>query len=272
MKRIEEYLTESAREGLLPWTAQVEAAGRYALSLAEVEETALSRGLFPARYQRNRRMIDTAGQLRLFRSSVCVVGCGGLGGYVVEELARLGVGTITAVDPDVFEEHNLNRQLYSLPSLLGEVKVEVVRKRVAEVNPAVRLVPIREAFGGENGAALLAGSDVAVDALDNVTARLALAEACTERGVPLVHGAIGGWFGQIVTQMPGERSIERLYVGREDGFGVEKQLGNPSFTPAVVASIQVAEVCKLLLGTGKTLGGRKLSIDLLAMETHEIEV
>ena len=100
--------------------------------------------------------------------------------------------------------------------------------------------------------------------------RLALAETCAKLGIPLVHGAIGGWYGHVVTQFPGEDTVQKIYSHWVEGKGIEKQLGNPAFTPAVVASLEVAEVCKVLLGTGKPLRRRKLSIDLLEMEIQEI--
>ncbi len=87
------FVRDYADGQLLPWHRQVEAAGRFGATLAQVEEVALERGILPARYQRNRNVISVDDQLTLFRSRVAVIGCGGLGGYVVEELARLGVGT-----------------------------------------------------------------------------------------------------------------------------------------------------------------------------------
>src|SRR6266567_2964839 len=115
MEELHRFLREHAEGDLLPWLAQNAAAERFGFSLAHVEETALAAGFLPARYQRNRQAISVNQQLTLFRSRVAVIGCGGLGGYVIEELARLGVGTIIAIDPDVFEEHNLNRQILSSP-------------------------------------------------------------------------------------------------------------------------------------------------------------
>ena len=109
-----------------------------------------------------------------------------------------------------------------------------------------------------------------VDALDSIPTRLALANTCTEMDLPLVHGAIGGWYGQVVTQFPGDDTIQRLYAHWTQGKGVEQQLGNPSFTPALVASIQVAEVCKIVLGRGEKLRHRKLAVNLLDMEFEEI--
>src|SRR5512133_248942 len=134
------FLKECVEGDLIPWVAQVAAAERFGVSLAQVESSILALGLLPARYQRNRQAISAEQQRILFHSRVAVIGCGGLGGYVIEELARLGVGTIIAIDPDVFEEHNLNRQLLSSPATLGRAKVEAAAARIAEINPAVTLV------------------------------------------------------------------------------------------------------------------------------------
>jgi molybdopterin/thiamine biosynthesis adenylyltransferase len=266
MDDLKGFLEEHAEGDLLPWHRQLEASRRFGLTIAETEEAILAHGLLPARYQRNRTTIPQAGQRELFRGQVAVVGCGGLGGYVIEELARAGVGRIVAIDPDAFVEHNLNRQLLSTPASLGMAKVEAAARRVGEVNPAVTLVPLRTAFSRGNGAELLAGCRVAVDCLDAIASRLELAEACSAAGIPLVHGAIAGWYGQLTTQFPGEATLQAVYRSRSGGPGVETSLGNPSFTPAVVASLEVAEVCKLLLGQGTALRGRQLIVDLLSME------
>lgn len=272
MDELRQFLAERAENGLISWASQVAAAERFRTTLAQVEETALLQEILPARYQRNRQAINIAQQLTLFQGVVAVAGCGGLGGYIIEELARLGVGTIVAIDPDVFEEHNLNRQLLSSPARLGEAKVESAAARVAEINPAAALVPVQIAYAPKNAAQLFQGVQVVVDALDSVSTRLALSDSCDSLGLPLVHGAIGGWFGQVVTQFPGDGTIRQLYSRWVEGKGLEQRLGNPSFTPALVASIEVAEVCKILLGTGNTLRNRKLSINLLDMEFEEIRL
>lgn len=272
MTALDTYLRENAEGDLVPWHCQVEAAERFTLTLPQTEEAILRLELLPARYQRNRRMFTTGQQLQIFLSRVAVIGCGGLGGYIIEELARLGVGTIIAIDPDIFVEHNLNRQLYSSPRLLGCSKVEAAAARVAEINPAVKLHPVQQAFTAANGPALLQECAVAVDALDSVSTRLELAEVCDAENIPLVHGAIGGWYGQMFSQLPGERVLQRLYADRQDNSGVEKQLGNPSFTPAIIASLEVAETCKLLLGLGTRLSNRKLAVNLLDMEIDEIHL
>jgi len=266
------FLANCARGDLLPWADQVAAADRFHRTVGSVEGAALELGLLPARYQRNRRTLSTAEQLRLFQSRVVIVGAGGLGGYVVEELARLGVGTLVVADPDTFEEHNLNRQLLASPANLGAPKVEAAVERVGTINPAVRVVPVRYAFSRENGAELLAGAGAAVDALDTVTARVALARACRDLGVPMVHGAIAGWYGQMATQMPGEDITPFIYPSGNEPKGVETNLGNPAFTPAAVASLQVAEVVKILLGQGRCLSRRMLFLDFLEMEFMEVPI
>jgi molybdopterin/thiamine biosynthesis adenylyltransferase len=270
VKALPEFLQSGAEQNLLPWACHLAAAEEFRVSLAEVEGVALSLGLMPSRYQRNLQTITVQNQLKLFRSRVAVIGCGGLGGYVIEELARLGVGTLVAIDPDVFEEHNLNRQLLSTTSALGRAKVEMAAERVAEINPATTLLPVQTPYAPERAAELLGGAQVVVDALDSIPTRLALAKSCAEMQIPLVHGAIAGWYGNVCTQLPGDRSIESLYGHSPQQRGVEQQLGNPSFTPAVVASLESAEVCKLLLGLGKVLRSRCLVINLFDMSFDEI--
>lgn len=264
------FLHTKSDGDLLPWVSQLEASRLFQKSIAEVEAIALDHDLLPARYQRNRTMLSIFQQQRLFRSCVAVIGCGGLGGYVIEELARLGVGKLVVIDPDIFEEHNLNRQLLSSIDNLGQPKVIAAAERIAAINPSVTVSAHQSAYGPDNGEQLLREADIIVDCLDSVNTRLDLAETCTVLGVPLVHGAIAGWYGHICTILPGSPSFDRLYGHNSSEKGVEQNMGNPSFTPAVVASLEVAEVCKLLLNKGTVLDGHALNIDLLDMEFTEI--
>jgi molybdopterin/thiamine biosynthesis adenylyltransferase len=267
---INAFLLNNARGDLLPWQAQVRAMAEFGLSCSQVEEDILNLNLLPARYSRNRKTISTDEQRKLFKSTVAVIGCGGLGGYIIEELARLGVGTIKVIDPDVFEEHNLNRQILCTMEQLGKAKVEAAKGRVSAVNPAVLVEPVKDFFSAANGADLLKGVQAVADGLDSIPSRVVLADVCEAMGLPLVHGSIGGWYGQITTQIPGDRSIQKIYGACKSSAGVEKILGNPAFTPAVVASLEVAELCKVLLGHGTTLQKRLLFIDLLDMTFQDI--
>ncbi|TYO99177.1 molybdopterin/thiamine biosynthesis adenylyltransferase [Geothermobacter ehrlichii] len=271
MDSLQDYLRERADAGLIAWRCQLEAAERFGLSIAEVEAVILDNGLLPARYQRNRQMISVEQQRRLFASKVAVVGAGGLGGYILEQLARLGVGTLVVIDNDVFEENNLNRQLLSAPRHLGRAKVEIAAERIAEINPAVTLEPRQVLLDGSNGARLLAGVSCVVDAVDNVSARLEIEEVCEKLQLPLVHGAIAGWYGHVTTVLPGDRTLKKIYRHWQGGKGIEAQLGNPSFTPALAASLQVSEVCKILLRQGRLLRHRQLVFNVFDMEIDEIE-
>ena len=117
---------------------------------------------------------------------------------------------------------------------------------------------------------LLKGVNVAVDALDSIDARLELAGLCRELEIPLVHGSIAGWYGQVATQFPGDDTIEKIFNRCRKGTGVESELGNVSFTPAVVASIETAEVCKILLKQSGILRHCMLSVNLLDMEIVKV--
>lgn len=272
MKKLDEFLKTNAQGDLLPWNIHMQAMKEFGLTCREIDEAALALDILPARYQRNRKTITTALQRKLFQSKIAVIGCGGLGGYIIEELARLGVGTIKAIDPDVFEVHNLNRQILCKVSDLGKPKAKVARARVKAINPAIKIISIIKPFSQENGIELLKGMDIAVDGLDSVPTRIELAECCAALNIPLVHGTIGGWYGQITTQLPGDGTVQMIYRNCKDSKGVERMLGNPSFTPAVIASLEVAEVCKLLTGQGTLLRKKMLFINMLDMEVDQIEI
>jgi molybdopterin/thiamine biosynthesis adenylyltransferase len=203
---------------------------------------------------------------------VAIVGCGGLGGYVIEELARLGVGSITAWDYDCFEEHNINRQLNAQLNNLGQSKVDMAARRVKTINPVVEFIGLPYKFGDETGREYLTGIQVVIDALDNIPSRLMLADACRNLNIPLVHGAVGGWYGQITTQLPGDNTVEQLYGQNKNDQGIESAQGVLSFVPAMVASLQVAEVIKLILGKGDLLRGKIMFINLLDMDIEIMEL
>lgn len=220
------------------------------------------------RYSRNENMLSPEENQRLAGFRVAVVGCGGLGGHIIEMLARLGIGQITAIDGDVFEVSNLNRQLLALPSNLGKPKALEARERMALVNPGVKVTAIHRFLSQENAEELLGGHDVIVDALDNITSRRVVEKAAEALDTPMVFGAIAGWYAQVCAIFPGDRMLDKLYP---EGInkGAETHLGNPSFTPALAASLQVAETLKILLGKGDILRNKLLVINTL---DHEYQV
>lgn len=218
------------------------------------------------RYDRNIGTITIEDQAVLACKSVCVIGCGGLGGGVIENLTRMGVGELTLVDGDVFDESNLNRQVLSNEDNLGKSKALEAAEQMSRINSEITFVAIEDLLNEENAAAIIDGSDLVVDALDNVEARFALEKACSELNIPLVHGAISGWNGQVGVVMPGSGILSEIYMDPEP---TDDAPTNPSFTPAVVSAIQASETIKMLLNREEALRNKILMIDLL---DHEYEI
>ena len=217
------------------------------------------------RYIRNIGALTEQECAHLRTKTVFVAGCGGLGGYLIEMLLRLGVGTIRAADGDTFEASNLNRQLLSSPSALGQPKAAAAAARAALVNPDVRFVPIPEFVTEENAAQLIRGCDAVLDALDNIQARRILARACAEEGIPMIHGAICGWSAQAAVILPGDDLFDRIYP---EGARLSSKT-SLSFTPPFCAALQVALCTRLL--TGRPLeSGRLYLADLLDMEMESL--
>jgi molybdopterin/thiamine biosynthesis adenylyltransferase len=240
-------------------------------TVRDVELAALDCGVVPARYARNLGTVGLEGQARLLRATVGVVGLGGLGGYVVEALARMGVGALILIDGDVFEEHNLNRQLLGTLENLGVEKAQAACGRVARVNAAVEPICHAKTLTRENLPQLLEGADVVVDALDRLPTRLMLQDGAQDLGIPMVHGSIAGFLGQVTTVLPGDPGLHALY-GDGEGLpeqGLESELGTPAATPMAVAAWEAQEVVKLLTGHGELLRNRLLVMD---METGTSQV
>lgn len=196
------------------------------------------------RYLRNIPALSEQECLLLQNKRVAVVGCGGIGGYLIELLSRLGVGYIKAIDPDVFDESNLNRQLLLEQSLIGYPKAKAAQERVQRINPHIKVEPIIAALDANNASTLIADCDLALDGLDSIPARRILAAACTETHIPYVYGAISGWVAQAAVSMPGDNFLDALYP--PDVTIRDKSV--LSFTPAFCASMQVALGVKLLTG------------------------
>lgn len=222
-------------------------------------------------YERNFPAISAEEQEMLHRKHVLVLGCGGLGGYLIELLARLGVGRLTVVDGDGFEPSNLNRQLYSAPAVLGRSKAMTAAERVRAIAPNTAVEPVQAFFTEQNSDKLVQGTDLVMDALDNLPARLLLEDTCDRCHVPYVHGAILGWNLQVTTGLPGSGVLHELYGG------ISQQTTNDpanktslSMTPAVCAGLQVAEAVKLLTGQPPALSGKLLLLNLRTMEQRII--
>lgn len=215
------------------------------LPLRFVEWFALAKDIVPLRYERNIGNLGIEGQKKLLSSRCLVIGLGGLGGFVYEELARVGIGKIACIDPDVIEETNLNRQLLADEKNFGKKKTAEARKRIRKINAAVEFKGFSSLFS-DVPEQIWEDTDLVFDCLDNIKDRLILAEKCSASNIPLVHGAIAGFCGEVGVIWPGTELLQKVYSGQIQG--IEKQLGTPSFTAAFAASLMVAEGVKILIG------------------------
>lgn len=223
------------------------------------------------RYLRNKSTISEEEQSILAQKRVCIIGCGGLGGYIAEMLCRIGVINLSLVDFDIIDESNLNRQIVALTDNLGKSKVKELAKRCYKINPEMKIRIINEPFQESNAGIIIQDTDLVMDALDNIKARKVLQAQCEKYNKPFIHGAIAGFYGHICTIFPGDRSLDRIYPENEIKT-LEKELGNPSFMPAHVASIQVSEAIKYLLGKGEILKNKLLMVNLLNNEFEIIDI
>jgi molybdopterin/thiamine biosynthesis adenylyltransferase len=237
-----------------------------ACNLSDVYVAALEQSVWPYRYLRNRDILSESDQLQLAKSKIAVIGSGGLGGTVILLLARIGLGSLIVVDGDVFDETNLNRQALAELSNLGSPKAEEAAKKVNAVNPSVKIITHRILIEATNIERILSGAHVVVDALDNIPDRIMLAKAAQKLKIPLVHGALAGFDGQVMTVFPEDQGLERIYgnaeTQKDNPDRPEAVLGVPALTPSIVATMQAMEVIKILLKRGQTLRNRMLHIDL----------
>ncbi|MGD9939143.1 MAG: ThiF family adenylyltransferase [Clostridia bacterium] len=288
---LEDFLVSTLADGFVPWVAEQEAARLYGKDAFELESAILEAGLLPSRYARNAGSLGLEGQSALHKACVLVAGCGGLGGHLILGLARLGVGSIVAVDPDVFDESNLNRQALCTTANLGQPKVKEAERQASLINPACRVQPHQEHLDPDNANRLLAGAGLALDGLDSISARIALSEACARNGIPLVHAAVAGWYGQVSTQSgintrtgsgatpesrpsPALAGVARLYgpVAAMADRGDEQQLGNQVYGPAFAAAVQLAEACRIITGKTPALENQLYTYDLSTMEIRRFEL
>lgn len=222
---------------------------------------------FTNRYERNQSSITRQETELLREKRACILGAGGLGGFIAEALLRVGIGSISIIDGDVFDETNLNRQIFCTEDAVGKPKAEVAKQRLLAINSEASIRAHACWMDEGNAEALLKGHDIVMDALDSIAARRIAADACRALEIPMVHGAIGGWYGQVALLRGNYSSFDALYKGVRDE-NVDKTLGNLPFVAMCTASIQCAEAVKLLLSKGARIENGFVHIDLLENEMN----
>jgi molybdopterin/thiamine biosynthesis adenylyltransferase/rhodanese-related sulfurtransferase len=231
-----------------------------------------------ARYSRHLLIpeVGEQGQLKLLDSKVLLIGAGGLGSPASLYLAAAGVGRIGIVDADVVDESNLQRQIVHSTERLGEAKVDSAKRTIEALNPDVQVVSYKERLTSENVERILAdGWDVIVDGADNFPTRYLVNDASVWHGIPVVHGSIYRFEGQVTVFQPGAGPCYRCLFPTPPPPELAPSCaegGVLGVLPGVIGSLQASEALKLALGIGESLVGRLLLFDALSAEFTEVKL
>jgi sulfur-carrier protein adenylyltransferase/sulfurtransferase len=237
-----------------------------------------------ARYSRHLLIpeVGEQGQLKLLDSKILLIGAGGLGSPASLYLAAAGVGRIGIVDADVVDESNLQRQIVHSTERLGEAKVDSAKRTIEALNPDVEVVAYKERLTSENVERIFAGPagedsgwDVIVDGADNFPTRYLLNDASVWHGIPVVHGSIYRFEGQVTVFQPGEGPCYRCLFPTPPPPELAPSCaegGVLGVLPGIIGSLQANEALKLALGIGEPLVGRLLLYDALTEEFNEVSI
>jgi sulfur-carrier protein adenylyltransferase/sulfurtransferase len=231
-----------------------------------------------ARYSRHLLIPEVGedGQQRLLDARVLLVGVGGLGSPASLYLAAAGVGTLGIVDGDVVDESNLQRQVVHSTDRLGEPKVASARRTLEALNPDVKVVPFEERLTSDNIERILEGGwDVIVDGADNFPTRYLVNDASVWHGIPVVHGSIFRFEGQVTVFSPGVGPCYRCLFPTPPPPELAPSCaegGVLGVLPGIIGSLQANEALKLVLDRGDTLVGRLLLFDALGTTVDEVRV
>jgi molybdopterin/thiamine biosynthesis adenylyltransferase/rhodanese-related sulfurtransferase len=218
--------------------------------------------------------VGEEGQLRLLDAKVLLIGAGGLGSPAALYLAAAGVGTLGIVDADVVDETNLQRQILHDVSRLGTPKVASAADRLRGLNPDVQVRAFEERLTSENIDRVLGeGWDVIVDGADNFPTRYLVNDAAVWHDIPVVHGSIFRFEGQITVFKPGDGPCYRCLFPQPPPPELAPSCaegGVLGVLPGIIGSLQTNEAIKLVLGIGEPLVGRLLLFDALTTTFTEV--
>jgi sulfur-carrier protein adenylyltransferase/sulfurtransferase len=220
--------------------------------------------------------VGEEGQLKLLESKVLLIGAGGLGSPAALYLAAAGIGRVGIVDADVVDDSNLQRQIIHSTERLGEAKVDSAKRTIEALNPDVEVVAYKERLSSENIERILAdGWDVIVDGADNFPTRYLVNDASVWHDIPVVHGSIYRFEGQVTVFKPHEGPCYRCLFPTPPPPELAPSCaegGVLGVLPGVIGSLQANEALKLALGIGEPLVGRLLLFDALSTEFSEVKL
>jgi molybdopterin/thiamine biosynthesis adenylyltransferase/rhodanese-related sulfurtransferase len=261
----------------LGYSDVVSMAGGFGRWKDEGREWKVPANLTPAqrnRYQRHLLLpeIGVEGQIKLLEARVLLLGAGGLGSPAALYLAAAGVGTIGIIDMDVVDESNLQRQILHNMERVGERKVDSAKKTMQALNPDVEVLTYDVRLGADNVLEIIEGYDLIVDGADNFPSRYLLNDASVKLGIPVVHGSIFRFEGQVTVFEPKEGPTYRdlLPQAPPPEFAPScAEAGVLGVLPGIIGSIQAIEAIKLITGIGEPLVGRILAYDSLEQSFRE---
>ena len=229
------------------------------------------------RYQRHLLVpeVGEEGQLKLLEAKVLLLGAGGLGSPAAMYLAAAGVGTLGIIDMDVVDESNLQRQILHNVDRVGDRKVDSAKKTLTALNPDVNVVTYDTRLAADNIMDILEGYDVVVDGADNFPSRYLLNDASVKVGIPVVHGSIFRFEGQITVFDPRNGPTYRDMLPEPPPPEMAPscaEAGVLGVLPGIVGSVQALEAIKLILGVGDSLRGRLVAFDALEMSFREFKL
>lgn len=215
--------------------------------------------------------IGEAGQEKLRKARILIVGVGGLGSPIALYLAGAGVGTIGLIDDDIVSITNLQRQVLYTEEEVGQSKVQCAARRLRALNSEVKIETYPFRLHNENVHELITEYDIVVDGCDNFATRYLISDTCASLGKPYVYGAIQGFEGQVSVFCYGEqpKTYRNLYPDEEGTL----RMPSPDksvigVTPAIVGSVEANETLKLICGYGEVLSGKLWTIDLRSMQSY----
>jgi len=228
-------------------------------------------------YQRHLLLpeVGVEGQLKLMDAKVLLLGAGGLGSPAALYLAAAGVGTIGIVDMDVVDQSNLQRQIIHNMDRLGMRKVDSAKEGINLLNPEVNVITHDVRLGADNVVDILSGYDLVIDGADNFPVRYLLNDAALKVGIPVVHGSIFRFEGQVTVFSPHDGPCYRCMLPVPPPAELAPscaEAGVLGVLPGIVGCLQSIEAIKLILGLGDTLAGRLLTYDSLETSFHTFKI
>ncbi len=229
------------------------------------------------RYQRHLLLpeVGEAGQLKLLDAKVLLLGAGGLGSPAALYLAAAGVGTLGIIDMDVVDASNLQRQILHNTDRIGERKVDSAKKTLTALNPDVNVVTYDVRLGADNILDIIDGYDVIVDGTDNFPTRYLVNDASLKKRIPVVHGSIFRFEGQVTVFNPYEGPCYRCMIPEPPPAELApscSEAGVLGVLCGIIGSLQATEAIKIILGIGETLQGRLLAYDALEQSFRTFKV